>query len=189
MRQKRWPVVLAAATGLWVLAGSAASQPPSADEGQQRTRENRRGGLHPPRPTLGSVIPPFARDRLGLSVEQQRQIADLEKEVKARLTSILTDEQRRQLEQIMRQGPPGASGRRSRGGDGGGPAGAPPPDNDEPRRPRAGGNGKPPAEATQSGGIQWFATLKTGLAEARKTGRPVLFVAAAPHCGGVPGIW
>jgi len=40
-----------------------------------------------------------------------------------------------------------------------------------------------------SGGIQWFTRLKDGLAEARRTGRPILFVSAAPSCGGVPGTW
>lgn len=37
--------------------------------------------------------------------------------------------------------------------------------------------------------IAWFGTLKSGLAEARETGKPILFVSAAPHCLGVPGEW
>jgi hypothetical protein len=40
-----------------------------------------------------------------------------------------------------------------------------------------------------AGGIQWFATLESGLRVARQGGRPILLVAAAPHCAGVPGIW
>ena len=39
------------------------------------------------------------------------------------------------------------------------------------------------------GGIQWFTHLKDGLAEAKRTGRPILFLSAAPSCGGVPGVW
>jgi len=38
------------------------------------------------------------------------------------------------------------------------------------------------------GGIQFFATLDAGLAEAKRTGKPVVFV-SAPHYGGVPGMW
>ena len=37
--------------------------------------------------------------------------------------------------------------------------------------------------------IQWFATLDRGLAEAKRTGKPILFVSAAPHCAGVSGMW
>ena len=37
--------------------------------------------------------------------------------------------------------------------------------------------------------IQWFATLERGMAEAKRTGRPILFVSAAPHCAGVSGMW
>lgn len=44
-------------------------------------------------------------------------------------------------------------------------------------------------EAPAAGGIQWFTRLKDGLAEARRTGRPILFLSAAPSCGGVPGVW
>lgn len=39
------------------------------------------------------------------------------------------------------------------------------------------------------GGIAWYATLERGLAEARRTGKPILFLSAAPHCGGISGIW
>ena len=39
------------------------------------------------------------------------------------------------------------------------------------------------------GGIHWYSTLDSGLAAASKTGRPILFLSAAPHCGGVSGVW
>ena len=48
---------------------------------------------------------------------------------------------------------------------------------------------RPPEVTTTGGGIQWYATLKSGLAEAERTGRPILFVSAAPSCAGVSGIW
>ena len=38
-------------------------------------------------------------------------------------------------------------------------------------------------------GIQWFTTWETAKKEAERTGRPILLVSAAPHCGGVSGIW
>ncbi len=37
--------------------------------------------------------------------------------------------------------------------------------------------------------IQNYATLDQGLAEAKRTGKPILFVSAAPHCAGVSGMW
>ena len=37
--------------------------------------------------------------------------------------------------------------------------------------------------------IAWYGTLALGRAAAKKTGRPILIVAGAPHCGGVPGVW
>ena len=37
--------------------------------------------------------------------------------------------------------------------------------------------------------IAWYATLESGLAEAKRSNRPILFTSAAPQCLGVPGIW
>ena len=47
------------------------------------------------------------------------------------------------------------------------------------------------ADASEAPGAQiaWHGTWAAGLAEARRTGRPILLVAAAPHCHGVSGIW
>lgn len=47
----------------------------------------------------------------------------------------------------------------------------------------------PPASIELTGGVQWFTRLKDGLAEARRTGKPILYLSAAPSCGGVPGLW
>ena len=41
----------------------------------------------------------------------------------------------------------------------------------------------------EGAGIPWFATWESGLREAQRTGKPILLVAAAPHCAGVSGIW
>jgi len=42
---------------------------------------------------------------------------------------------------------------------------------------------------TESPPIPWYATLKRGLAEAERTGKPILFVSGNPSCAGVSGMW
>jgi len=37
--------------------------------------------------------------------------------------------------------------------------------------------------------IAWYGQLAVGLAEAQRTGRPILLVSGAPQCHGVPGVW
>lgn len=37
--------------------------------------------------------------------------------------------------------------------------------------------------------IAWYATLESGLSEAKRSNRPILFTSAAPQCLGVSGIW
>jgi hypothetical protein len=37
--------------------------------------------------------------------------------------------------------------------------------------------------------IAWFGTWEGGLAEAKRTGRPIVLMSAAPHCHDVPGVW
>lgn len=43
--------------------------------------------------------------------------------------------------------------------------------------------------ADATGGIAWYPTLDAGFKEAKRSGRPILFLSAAPHCGGVSGVW
>jgi len=38
-------------------------------------------------------------------------------------------------------------------------------------------------------GIAWYGVLKDGLAEAKRTGKPILLITAAAQCSGVPGMW
>ena len=45
------------------------------------------------------------------------------------------------------------------------------------------------ARSDATTGIAWFGTWDRGLAEAKRTGRPILLISAAPHCGRVPGMW
>ncbi|MEO8495645.1 MAG: hypothetical protein ABI614_11285 [Planctomycetota bacterium] len=37
--------------------------------------------------------------------------------------------------------------------------------------------------------IAWYGQLADGLAEAQRSGRPILLVSGAPQCHGVPGVW
>ncbi|MCA9121009.1 MAG: hypothetical protein H6822_31015 [Planctomycetaceae bacterium] len=37
--------------------------------------------------------------------------------------------------------------------------------------------------------IAWYGRLSDGLAEAERSGRPILLVSGAPQCHGVPGVW
>lgn len=39
------------------------------------------------------------------------------------------------------------------------------------------------------GGIVWHGKLREGLAEAKRTNRPILLLSAVPHCHGVSGVW
>mgnify|MGYP000371467814 CR=1 FL=1 len=38
-------------------------------------------------------------------------------------------------------------------------------------------------------GIAWYTTWKTALEEAKRSGRPIMFVAAATQCHGVSGVF
>lgn len=38
-------------------------------------------------------------------------------------------------------------------------------------------------------GIAWYTTWKTGLAEAKRTNRPIFFMSAATACRGVSGVF
>lgn len=71
------------------------------------------GGLH--------LLPPRAVEQLKLTADQQKQVAALEAEIKAKIEKILTPEQLKQLKEMrppMRQGGMGGPGGRP-GGQGG----------------------------------------------------------------------
>ncbi len=181
----------------WTIV-AATAQPPDREQGPGRVGPPRGGQGGPPAFEPGRVLPPPIREGLNLSDEQNKQLDQLEKEVKERLLKILTDTQKTKLEELRKRRPggpggPGGAGGPPRGGPGGGPGGPPPAGPDGPPRPD---RDQPPAEAppvvkadATSSGIAWFATWKSGLAEAQRTGKPIFLVSAAPHCGGVSGIW
>ncbi len=49
--------------------------------------------------------------------------------------------------------------------------------------------GSVPASKKVVPGIVWYGVLKDGLAEAKRTGKPILLITAAVQCRGVPGMW
>jgi Spy/CpxP family protein refolding chaperone len=216
---KRWGAGLILLGALALFSADGTAQPPKG-----------------PPPEPGTVLPPFAREPLKLTQDQQRQLAELEKDTKAKLTKILSAAQLKQFNDVLRQGPPKEA-----------PPKGPPPGMAEPGlvvppfvrdklrlqekqaqhveelekaardkldkilteaqkkqfhdllRQGPGGQGRPqegknpkkqdPGLSKPADGIQWFATLAGGLEEARRTGRPILLVSAAPHCAGVSGVW
>ena len=95
--------------------GGTGGGPPGGGPGGPR---GRRGFGGPPQP--GQVLSPMFQQMLNLTDEQKKQVADLQKDVDARLAKILTSEQMDQIKQMRNRGPRGP------GRDGGPPP--PPPD-------------------------------------------------------------
>ena len=100
--------------GLVVLVGAIALAQPPDDRDPYRGRDDgpppgRRQGPPPPgRPMPwepGKIIPPPVQDELRLTDDQQKQLAELEKEVKDRILKILTEDQKKKLKDF-RFGPP-----------------------------------------------------------------------------------
>jgi EF hand len=75
-------------------------------------------------PQPGQILPMFIQDQLNLTDSQKKQVADLQKEVDAKLDKILTAEQRTQMREMF--GPGGFGKKKSP--DGPGDKKAPPPD-------------------------------------------------------------
>ncbi|MFO0909181.1 MAG: hypothetical protein U0794_12665 [Isosphaeraceae bacterium] len=99
----------------------------------RRDLDGRLGGSDRPgappregRPEVGRFFPPGAAEALNLSEKQAKQIAELENDVRAKLETILTAEQKRELQTILERGP------------GGGPGGFAPPGGPSRSRTRAG---------------------------------------------------
>jgi len=135
---------------------------------------------------IGKVLPPHIADTLELSEEQLKQIADLEKDVKAKLIKILTAGQVKKAESSKGLGKmDGKDGKDGKGKDGKGDKGkdGAAPDKKSPPRPDMDSKLQKPSK------IQWYASLDGGLKEAQRTGLPILLLSAAPHCAGVSGTW
>ena len=96
----------------------AGFQPP-AEDGEKKGKDKKG---NPPRYQVGNLFPPQAREGLKLTAEQEKQVADLQNEVKEKLTKILTADQLKFLEDFRPPRGPGGPGGGSEGKDG------PPPD-------------------------------------------------------------
>ncbi|WP_439623774.1 CotH kinase family protein [Gemmata sp.] len=77
------------------------------------------GGFVMRLPPPGEVLPPPIQDVLGLTDDQKKKLADLQKDVDASLEKLLTDPQKKQLKEMRDRGPGGF------GPPGGGPGGGP----------------------------------------------------------------
>lgn len=145
---------------------------------------------------LGKVLPPHIADTLELSEEQLKQIADLEKDVKAKLTMILSAGQVKKVEASKGLGK--MDGKEGKGKEGKGKEGK---DKDGKGGADKGKDGATPdkksiqprpdmdSKLQKPSQIQWYASLDGGLKEAQRTGLPILLLSAAPHCAGVSGTW
>jgi len=138
---------------------------------------------------IGKVLPPHIADTLELSEDQLKQIADLEKEVKSKLTKILTDGQIKKVEASKGLGKMDGKegkGKEGKGKDGKGDKGK---DGDSPDKKSSQPRPAMDSKLQKPAQIQWFASLDGGLKEAQRTGLPILLLSAAPHCAGVSGTW
>ncbi len=109
---------------LGLCAGASLSHAADAPPQQDGPPPRDAGGPPPPPPGGGGfhLLPRFVADKLNLSEDQQKQLADLEKETKDKLAKILSPEQLKTLEQSRPpRGGPGGGGPGA--GDHGGPGG------------------------------------------------------------------
>jgi spore coat protein CotH len=82
------------------------------------------GGMFFRGPPPGEVLPPPIQDMLQLTDAQKKQLAELQKDVDAKLEKMLTDDQKKQLKDLKDRGPGGPGGPVIfPGGPGGGPGG------------------------------------------------------------------
>ena len=51
------------------------------------------------------------------------------------------------------------------------------------------GGGMPDASVPTGAGVAWYTDWQLALKEAKRSKRPILFMAATSQCGGVPGVF
>ncbi len=121
---------LAFAAGVLMLASTATSQPPGGGGGG-----GGKGG--PPKFEIGVIFPAQLKKDLKLTADQEKSLDAMEKDLKEKLDKLLTDDQKKTIENFRPgrggQGGPGGPGGGGGGGKGGPPGGGPP-----------GGGEKPP---------------------------------------------
>ncbi|MFT6861698.1 MAG: hypothetical protein ACJAVK_000251 [Akkermansiaceae bacterium] len=118
------------------------------------------------------------------------------------LSSLITVGGSVSAQQRLPPGPPpggstgGPGGPPPSGTEGRPPRGERPPKGERPPRgQRPGGGGPRPIDLGESdaelgsAGIAWYPILDDGLTEAKRTNKPILFMAAASQCGGISGVF
>ena len=98
--RRRMVLLAAAAMAVFVMTAAEKANKPGEGSGRRPSGPPPGG---PPGFELGRVLPPHIRGELNLTTEQEKEIADLEKEVKGRLEKILTDDQKNKIKTM---GPP-----------------------------------------------------------------------------------
>jgi hypothetical protein len=78
------------------------AEQPDKEKGPKKGPPPEKKGWEP-----GKIIPPHIRDGLELTEAQEKKIADLEKEVRGKLLSIFTEEQKRRIQELNDKGPKG----------------------------------------------------------------------------------
>lgn len=188
--------------GLFLLGGTSAwivAQPPGGGPGGPP-----RGEGMPPHP----LVEALDLDKDGtISAEELQKASEslkkLDKNGDGKLTRDEYSPARGSRPGMGKGGPDGKKGGSGKGGEGkgkgegkgegkgppggpGGPGGDRPPfeDSDKKKMSKAETGANPLPEA-----IAWYTDLFAGLDEAKRTGKPILLMSAAPSCGGVPGMW
>jgi hypothetical protein len=130
----RFGVMGLALGGLVLAVAAAVSQPPErreprdAREPREHAGPPRGGPGHPPPPPPayepGRLMPPHVRDELELTPDQAKQLRELEIDVKGRILKLLTEDQKKTLDDFRPRRPPQGGQQR------------PVRPNDRPERPR-----------------------------------------------------
>ena len=140
---RKGAILTFALSAAFFLALTATAQPPGGDKGEPGGKGGPGGGgpggkggpgggfgMHGGAP--GQIMPVFLQDRLKLTDDQKKAVADLQKDVDAKLDKMLNDEQRAELKKMKEAGPggpggPGGGFPGGPGGKGGDKGGNPPP--------------------------------------------------------------
>ncbi len=101
--------------GVAIFASPAVSQPPG---GKDDKGGKGKGG--PPRFELGQIFPPPLEAELKLTAAQEKELDAIKKDLKTKLNKLLTDDQKKTIENFHPRGPGGMGGEKGgKGGKGG----------------------------------------------------------------------